>query len=447
MNKKQPIKKRIKTSKSALDIACEFIRDETNYILYEKFGVWYLGIEVLYTIEVYSDHILILDIKGQVFYKEKTLNNLLDLGSVLKRLPISSWRGWGVANFDLANSIHNKDEKTKNKKILLTLLIPKNEMEFHDGYVDIISNEFDNISKYEDKLLIIDFSKITHGNSNVLLDEVEYEIKHQNSEQYMEAVTYALEDIRRGKYNKVILSRKICIDKPIDMVSSYKRGRINNTPARSFIVNVGEHDFMGFSPEVIAEVNNDGTVLTQPLAGTRSLTNDEAVNTLLRKSLYSDVKEIAEHAVSVKLAFEELESISQEGSVKVDEFMNISLRSTVQHLASLLHGKLREEIDCWGALHALFPAVTCSGIPKRESIDAITRYENEPRKAYSGGVILCDSNGCLDAALILRSIFRENDKFYLQAGAGIVSHSIPENELIETIHKLQSVSRFLVSLE
>ncbi|MCV7759011.1 salicylate synthase, partial [Pluralibacter gergoviae] len=248
----------------------------------------------------------------------------------------------------------------------------------------------------------------------------------------------------RGEYQKVILSRRIEVDDNIDLLASFRLGRQHNTPARAFAVRLGEEQFVGFSPETVVEVSTGGAVSTQPLAGTRALTADEAENRRLREVLTGDTKEIAEHAVSVKLAFEELAPLCEEGSTRVSDFMSVSLRGSVQHLASRVEGQLRAGCSGWDAFAALFPAVTASGIPKAPAIAAIRRLEPTPRGAYSGSVFWLSSKGELDAALVLRSLYRRDGGYSLQAGAGIIDQSQPARELEETIEKLESVSRFLV---
>ncbi|MNV66466.1 Isochorismate synthase/isochorismate lyase [compost metagenome] len=120
-------------------------------------------------------------------------------------------------------------------------------------------------------------------------------------------------------------------------------------------------------------------------------------------------------------------------------------RGTVQHLASRLRGKLKHGCSAWHALRALFPAVTASGIPKQEAIEAIGLIEDQPRNLYSGSVLTVDSSGALDAALVLRTIFQQDGAAWLQAGAGIVSMSSPARELEETREKLSSFSARLVT--
>lgn len=160
--------------------------------------------------------------------------------------------------------------------------------------------------------------------------------------------------------------------------------------------------------------------------------------------MLNDPKEIAEHAISVKLANEEMEQVCVPGSVVITEFMSVMERGTVQHLGSRLRGTLRAGYHSWHAFCHLFPAVTASGIPKKEAIEAIGRTEKEARHLYSGGVLTYDYNGTLDTALVLRSIFQNAEETWIRVGAGIVEMSNPERELAETQEKVSSVARQLV---
>lgn len=117
--------------------------------------------------------------------------------------------------------------------------------------------------------------------------------------------------------------------------------------------------------------------------------------------------------------------------------MSIKERGSVQHLASELAGELRPDASCWNALATLFSAVTASGIPKAQACELI-RTLDPSRGLYSG------ADGTLDAALVLRSVYRQGPRTWLRAGAGIVAQSTPERELEETREKLTSVARFLV---
>nr|WP_241192625.1 salicylate synthase [Ralstonia solanacearum] len=260
---------------------------------------------------------------------------------------------------------------------------------------------------------------------------------------YKEQVASAVREMQADAYQKVILSRPVEVPASLDVVSSYVEGRRTNTPARSFLLRDGGFEAYGFSPETVVEVSADGVVSTQPLAGTRALTGDATEDARLERELLRDAKEIAEHAVSVQLAMDEMSAVCDADTLGVSEFMSVYRRGTVQHLASRVRGRLAASRHAWHAFEKLFPAVTASGIPKREALDSIRRHEQQPRGLYSGCVFTVDGDGTMDAALVLRSVYRDGERCWLQAGAGLVPLSTPEREWTETCEKLASVARHL----
>jgi salicylate synthase len=273
---------------------------------------------------------------------------------------------------------------------------------------------------------------------------VPVEVGRDDQHVYRDAVANAVQEIRRGGLDKVILSRVVPVPFEIDLAATYVEGRRGNDPARSFLLRLGGWQAAGFSPEIVARVTPDGVVRTQPLAGTRALEGDAGADRGRRGELYRDAKEVFEHAISVRLAGEELAAVCVPETVRVDDFMSVKERGSVQHLASQVSGRLAEGRDGWAALAVLFPAVTASGIPKAAACELIRRGESEARGLYSGAVLTVDCDGTIDAALVLRSVFRREGRTWLRAGAGIVEQSTPERELEETCEKLRSVSRFLV---
>lgn len=124
--------------------------------------------------------------------------------------------------------------------------------------------------------------------------------------------------------------------------------------------------------------------------------------------------------------------------------MTVALRGSVQHLASRVAGWLGPGRDRWNAFAVLFPAITASGIPKDTARRLISSLEQEPRGLYAGAVLTCDVRGELDAALVLRSVFQQGGRTWLQAGAGIVADSKPDREFEETREKLSSIAPYLV---
>jgi salicylate synthase len=152
---------------------------------------------------------------------------------------------------------------------------------------------------------------------------------------------------------------------------------------------------------------------------------------------------VHEHAISVRLACQELEAICRPGSVAVEEFMTVQERGSVQHLASRVAGQLREGLGPWSAFAVLFPAITATGVPKAAALAALARYESGDRGLYGGAVLTANTDGDLDAALVLRTIFRRDGHTWLRAGAGGMRQSTPEREYEETREKLRSVAPYL----
>lgn len=265
------------------------------------------------------------------------------------------------------------------------------------------------------------------------------------SHQYREMVRRAVGEIRSGLYRKVVLSRRVEIPVDVDIPATFRRGRAANTPARSFLLRLDGLEAAGFSPELVAAVRADRTVVAEPLAGTRALGLSEELDRCARTELQTDMKEIAEHALSVQTAFDEVAAVAEPGTTAVTDFMRVRERGSVQHLGSTVTGTLSGRFGPWDALAALFPSITASGTPKSDAVEAIYRFEGRPRGLYSGAVVSLTAAGDLEATLALRTVFRQQGRCWLQAGAGIVEQSEPEREFLETCEKLGSVAPYLVA--
>ena len=418
--------------------------------LYEQHGYIRLYVGCLARITVVGK-LLCLDYEGS--QSSWPIDDMAQFPSqldvVLKSLPMKTWSAWGSIPFEYARAIY--DLPLSDEDTIFELIIPTAEVKFYTHKLSNNETEYTYVdySAIDSKSLIAvkDAFEIINKRSSKVESHtpITAPIATANQDSYKKQVKSAVAEINAGHYQKVILSRKVPIDKPVDMVGSYLKGRENNTPARSFLLTKKGFKAAGFCPETIIEVDADNAISTQPLAGTRARVNCEKTNKILREELLSDPKEIAEHAISVKLAIEELAAICNEGSISVTEFMDVCQRGSVQHLGSRVKGQLKPTLNCWHALHSLFPAVTASGIPKLQSIEAISRFEEQSRGLYSGSVFTTDSDGCLDAALVLRAFYQQGDKQWLQAGAGLVGLSTPERELEETREKLASAAMYLLA--
>jgi salicylate synthetase len=253
----------------------------------------------------------------------------------------------------------------------------------------------------------------------------------------------ALSDIAQGRYGKVIPSRALEIEGKIDMPATLLAGRHANDPARTFPISHGGYRATGFSPELVLSVDN-GKVMTEPLAGTRSAKGTKKEVETMRNELLNDPKEIVEHVISVREAIEELRQLCPPETIKVEDLMPVRARGSVQHLGSSVAGMLSPEKDIWDAFNVLFPSITASGIPKPAALEAIQHLEDKPRELYLGAVFMIEDSKSFEAALVLRTVCQDKSRSWIQAGAGVISQSNPQRELMETREKLASVAPFVV---
>ncbi|WP_376712548.1 salicylate synthase [Photorhabdus aballayi] len=429
----------VSIASTPLDLVTHLLSDDNArpYMLYEVKGEWSLGIGCAATISADASGQLIDSQGNRHPYDISTLSQKLE--QALSALPIQDWRAYGRTLFEFSHMTYGLPLAQQNEA-LIKITIPQHELRITQGQVLIRTLEEGQLAILSEKI-----SQADQLGTPVFSCTEDMAIinKPDAAKHYQDNVANAVKDIAAGHYQKVILSRRVELGSDIDMPHSYWLGRQANTPARSFFLRDEDFSVYGFSPETVVEADGSGWVSTQPLAGTRALTHDKDQDQRLRADLLSDPKEISEHAVSAKLALEELAPICQAETLCVSEFMAIRERGSVQHLASRVKGLLQTDKNRWDAFIALFPAVTASGIPKKPSLQAISRYESEPRRLYSGCVMLLDSSGKLDAALVLRSLYQHQGRSWLQAGAGLVRDSKPEREWQETCEKLDCIMKYV----
>jgi len=133
--------------------------------------------------------------------------------------------------------------------------------------------------------------------------------------------------------------------------------------------------------------------------------------------------------------------VAATGTVKVTDQMVIERYSHVMHIVSNVEGKLKGGEDAISVLRASFPAGTVSGAPKVRAMEIIDELEPSKRGIYAGAVGYLGFNGDMDVAIAIRTAVVKDGVLYVQAGAGVVADSVPENEWIETKNKAKAVLR------
>jgi anthranilate synthase component 1 len=157
--------------------------------------------------------------------------------------------------------------------------------------------------------------------------------------------------------------------------------------------------------------------------------------------LLADPKELAEHLMLIDLGRNDAGRVSQTGSVELTEKMIVERYSHVMHIVSNVEGKLKPGMSAMDVLRAAFPAGTVSGAPKIRAMEIIDELEPVKRGIYSGAVGYISWSGNMDTAIAIRTAVIKDEQLYIQAGAGIVYDSVPENEWAETMSKARAIFR------
>lgn len=409
----------------------------TDYLIYERGGDCWFGGGVVRSITLFANRLESRDGDALTVHEVESENLCQALSKELATWP-GQWQAGGWACFELAYALkapHLLTEEEKSGAVpLLYICQPEVSVSLNNDSIRIVSVS-QSLEREVKKLL--DASPIQPA-------YVPTNLEVPDNPSYRDAVSGALKSIHNHELEKVILSRKLPLDFTPDFVNTWLLGRRQNNPSRSFSLRLAGWQASGFSPEIVVSVDRHGQVTTEPLAGTRRMDGSAAEDLARFNELYSDPKETHEHAISVRLSYDEMHAVCTPSTVAVRKFMERKERGSVQHLASTVCGELNADCNAWHAFASLFPAVTASGIPKIESFAEIRRHEKESRGLYAGAVLRVDHDGTLDAALVLRSLLGHEQQFWLQAGAGVVSASHPERELIETTEKLGSVAPWVV---
>ena len=256
--------------------------------------------------------------------------------------------------------------------------------------------------------------------------------------EYLAAVRKAKNYIRAGDIFQVVLSQRFSARTNADPFEVYRALRALNPSPYLFFLHMNDVAVVGSSPEMLVKVQGLD-VFYRPIAGTRPRGRDEKEDQRLEADLLADEKERAEHIMLVDLGRNDVGRVCEYGTVRVEKLMTVERYSHVMHLVSSLRGRLREDVDCFDALMACFPAGTVSGAPKVRAMEIIEEEERTRRGIYAGGILYLDFAGNLDSCIALRTMVVKNGVAHIQAGGGIVADSAPEREYEESVNKSRAL--------
>jgi len=255
---------------------------------------------------------------------------------------------------------------------------------------------------------------------------------------FLNMVNKAKNYIKIGDIFQVVLSQRFeakLSKKPLDI---YKKLRVTNPSPFMYFFNFFDFQIIGASPEILVRLR-DNKITVRPIAGTRPRGKNLKEDNFFAKDLLKDKKELSEHLMLLDLGRNDAGKVSKINTIKVTESFIIEKYSHVMHIVSNVVGIYNKKYSKFKSLLAGFPAGTVSGAPKIRAMEIIDELESTKRKVYAGGIGYFSANGEFDTCIALRTAVTKNNKFYVQAGAGIVADSNPIKEYEETVNKAKAL--------
>jgi anthranilate synthase component I len=312
---------------------------------------------------------------------------------------------------------------------------------FKDEKIYNHQKKFDEIKLELLKLLIQSSTKKINKRINQKFEDIKVK-SNTSKNKFLRMVNKAKKYIKLGDIFQVVLSQRFetkLTKKPIEI---YKKLRVTNPSPFMFFFNFDDFQIIGASPEILVRLR-DNKITVRPIAGTRPRGKTIKEDQYYEKDLLKDKKELSEHLMLLDLGRNDAGKVSKINTVKVTESFIIEKYSHVMHIVSNVVGEYNKKFSKFKSLLAGFPAGTVSGAPKIRAMEIIDELEISKRKVYAGGIGYFSANGEFDTCIALRTAVAKNNKFYVQAGAGIVADSKPLNEYEETINKAKALIQAL----
>ena len=307
---------------------------------------------------------------------------------------------------------------------------------FKDEKINNYSEKYLEIESEINDLLIQ--SSLSKKNLKITKKEKIQVKSNTTKNKFLSMVKKAKNYIKIGDVFQVVLSQRFeakLSKKPLEI---YKKLRITNPSPFMYFFNFEDFQIVGASPEILVRLR-DNKITVRPIAGTRPRGKNSKEDNYYAKDLLKDKKELSEHLMLLDLGRNDAGKVSKINTVKVTESFIIEKYSHVMHIVSNVIGSYNKKYSKFKSLLAGFPAGTVSGAPKIRAMEIIDELETTKRKVYAGGIGYFSANGEFDTCIALRTAISKNNKFYVQAGAGIVADSNPIKEYEETVNKAKAL--------
>ncbi|KAA5538935.1 anthranilate synthase component I family protein [Roseiconus nitratireducens] len=263
-----------------------------------------------------------------------------------------------------------------------------------------------------------------------------------SSEAFRAAVADIVRRIRNGDSFQVNLSQRLLAEATLAAPELYRRLREANPAPYAGYLDGGTFQVLSSSPEGFLQLR-DGVLQTRPIKGTVPRTGDRDQDARLAEQLAASGKDRAENIMIVDLMRNDLSRVCEDDSVIVRQLCRVERYQFVQHLVSVVEGRLRPGQGAVDALRACFPGGSVTGAPKIEAMRTIAELEPHPRGPYCGSLGYIGCGGRSDFNILIRTITAAGGYWQIPVGGGITAQSQPSEEEAETWAKAVGMLRAL----
>ncbi len=260
--------------------------------------------------------------------------------------------------------------------------------------------------------------------------------------QYLDTVRRAIQYIRAGDIFQVNLAQRLLHPASDDSIALYLRLRRRNPATFAAYFDLGEFQIASASPERFLQVV-DRQVEARPIKGTRRRIARPEADLFAGDELLQSEKDNAENVMIVDLLRNDLARVCRPESVVVSELCRLETYEFVQHLVSVVRGRLRDDATLIDLLRGAFPGGSITGAPKVRAMEIIAELEPTARGTYCGALGYLGFDGTMDTNLLIRTITAGRGWWQMPVGGGIVAASDPQREYEETWHKAEGLLRAL----
>jgi para-aminobenzoate synthetase component 1 len=266
-------------------------------------------------------------------------------------------------------------------------------------------------------------------------------------DRYLAMVQAGIDAVLAGDIFQANLAQRLTTAATIDPVELHRTARrLNPAPfAACFELERGGPHLVSMSPERFLQVRQ-GVVRMHPIKGTRRVLASPEADFYAGADLAASDKDLAENVMIVDLVRNDLARVCTTESVRVETLCRLERYRYVQHLVSVVAGRLRPGLSALDAVVAAIPGGSVTGAPKRRACEIISEQEGVARGAYCGCLGYLGLDGSADFNLLIRTFVAGSGLISFSAGGGITAASDPAEEHAESLHKAEGMLRVLDAL-